>query len=81
MDIENELAAVVFDEIHYIGDKHRGTVWEETLMMLPKHITIIGLSATISHPEPFVIGLKALTKKCIYALIPNASFLYITICF
>lgn len=63
MDIENELAAVVFDEIHYIGDKHRGTVWEETLMMLPKHITIIGLSATISHPELFCNWIESINKE------------------
>ena len=34
MDIENELACVVFDEVHYINDKERGKIWEETI--LPK---------------------------------------------
>ena len=37
MDIENELAAVVFDEVHYINDRERGSVWEQAIMMLPPH--------------------------------------------
>ena len=53
MNIPEELACVVFDEIHMIGDESRGTVWENTLMMLPPHIQIVGLSATLSNPERF----------------------------
>ena len=53
MDIENELACVVFDEIHFIGDPARGTVWENSIMLLPKHIQIVGLSATLDNPEKF----------------------------
>ena len=29
MDFNNELGAVVFDEVHYIGDADRGNVWEQ----------------------------------------------------
>lgn len=53
MDIETELACVIFDEIHMIGDKDRGQVWENSIMMLPNHIQIIGLSATLDDPEKF----------------------------
>tara|TARA_B110000261_G_C13092823_1_gene360568 strand:+ start:1740 stop:4211 length:2472 start_codon:yes stop_codon:yes gene_type:complete len=53
IDIETELGCVVFDEIHYINDKHRGRIWEETIMLLPNNIQIIGLSATIDKPEKF----------------------------
>jgi superfamily II RNA helicase len=53
MDFENELACVIFDEIHYINDPERGRVWEESIMMLPKNVQIIGLSATIDNPEGF----------------------------
>jgi len=53
MDIQTELGCVVFDEIHYINDPHRGRVWEETIMMLPKHVQMIGLSATIDKPDKF----------------------------
>ncbi|HHY98578.1 MAG TPA: DEAD/DEAH box helicase [Firmicutes bacterium] len=40
---------VVFDEIHYLGDKERGSVWEEAIIFLPGTIKILGLSATIPN--------------------------------
>lgn len=55
MDFDNELACVVFDEIHYINDPDRGKVWEETIMMLPKHIQMVMLSATLDSPEKFAL--------------------------
>ena len=58
MDIENELACVVFDEIHFIGDPARGMVWENSIMMLPKHIQMVGLSATLDNPEKFADWLE-----------------------
>jgi len=53
IDIQNELGCVIFDEIHYINDQERGQVWEKTILMLPEHIQIIGLSATIDNPQGF----------------------------
>ena len=53
MNIESELACVIFDEVHYINDKDRGKVWEETIMMLPKTVQMVMLSATIDSPENF----------------------------
>jgi superfamily II RNA helicase len=58
MDIENELGCVIFDEIHMINDKDRGHVWENCIMMLPPHIQMIGLSATLDHPEKFAEWLE-----------------------
>lgn len=55
MDFDNELACVVFDEIHYINDLDRGRVWEETIMMLPHHIQMVMLSATLDSPEKFAL--------------------------
>jgi superfamily II RNA helicase len=40
---------VIFDEIHYLDDRDRGTVWEEALIFLPDTISILGLSATIPN--------------------------------
>ena len=42
------------DEIHYINDVERGTVWEETLMHLPSSVQMVALSATLRDPELFV---------------------------
>jgi len=53
MDIETELGCVVFDEVHYINDADRGQVWEKTILMLPPHIQMVMLSATIDAPERF----------------------------
>ena len=53
MDIENELACVVFDEVHYINDADRGKVWEETIMMLPETVQLVMLSATIDKSMQF----------------------------
>jgi superfamily II RNA helicase len=53
IDIQNELGCVVFDEVHYINDKDRGHVWEQTILMLPQHIQMVLLSATIDNPSGF----------------------------
>ena len=58
MDIERELGCVIFDEIHMINDKDRGHVWENSLMLLPRHIQFIGLSATLDDPEKFAEWLE-----------------------
>ena len=53
MDIATELGGVVFDEVHYINDPQRGSVWEQSIMLLPPHIQILMLSATIDSPHTF----------------------------
>lgn len=53
MDIMNELGCVVFDEIHMINDENRGAVWEQCIMMMPEHVQMVGLSATLYQPENF----------------------------
>ena len=42
---------VVFDEIHFLDDPERGTVWEEALIFAPPQIRFICLSATIANIE------------------------------
>ena len=63
MDIEDELGCVIFDEIHMINDPSRGHVWENSIMMLPKHIQIVGLSATLDKPEKFASWLETKGEK------------------
>lgn len=55
MDFENDLECVVMDEVHFVNDLDRGKVWEETIMMLPKHIQMVMLSATLDSPEKFAL--------------------------
>jgi superfamily II RNA helicase len=45
----SDVDTVVFDEIHYMDDPERGTVWEESIIFAPQHIRFVCLSATISN--------------------------------
>ncbi|XKL61384.1 hypothetical protein PGB90_008441 [Kerria lacca] len=51
--IMREVKWVVFDEIHYMRDKERGVVWEETLILLPDNVRFVFLSATIPNARQF----------------------------
>ena len=62
------LDAVVFDEVHYINNKERGRVWEETLILLPPTVNLVLLSATIDGPELFASWLGDLKKKPIHLI-------------
>lgn len=44
---------VIFDEIQYVNDEERGVVWETCIMMLPPHVRIIMLSATVPNALEF----------------------------
>lgn len=63
MDYENDLAAVVFDEVHYISDPDRGVAWEQSMMSLPKHVLMIMLSATISNPNLLCNWIQDITGR------------------
>lgn len=45
----DNVAFVVFDEIHYLDDEERGTVWEESIILAPRTIQFICLSATVPN--------------------------------
>ncbi|KAI4291363.1 ATP-dependent RNA helicase DOB1 [Pancytospora philotis] len=52
-EVIREVHWVVFDEIHYMRDKERGVVWEETIILLPPHVRMVFLSATIPNALEF----------------------------
>lgn len=66
MDIKNDLACVIYDEIHYINDVDRGHVWEESIMLLPETTQIMGLSATIQNPEKLCLLMNQSNNKQVY---------------
>jgi superfamily II RNA helicase len=45
----NDVDYVIFDEVHFMDDRERGTVWEETFIFAPKGIKFVSLSATIAN--------------------------------
>ena len=63
IDIDNDLACVVFDEVHYIDDAERGTVWEQAMILLPNHVQFIMLSATIGEKEKFAGWIERIKEK------------------
>ena len=54
----DDIGCVIFDEIHMIGDKDRGHVWENSILRMPEHIQMIGLSATLDNPEQFATWME-----------------------
>ncbi|MBV9595808.1 MAG: DEAD/DEAH box helicase, partial [Chloroflexi bacterium] len=45
----DDVGAIVFDEVHYMGDTERGTAWEESILLAPKSIPLVCLSATVPN--------------------------------
>ena len=87
MDFNNELACVIFDEIHYLNDPERGRVWEESIMMLPINVQLVGLSATIDNPEGFCQWIESKYKdnnKQVYLastnhrIVPLTHYMFLT---
>jgi ATP-dependent RNA helicase HelY len=58
------LGLVVLDEVHYLADRHRGSVWEEVIIHLPKRIILVCLSATIANPEEFTEWVRERRGEC-----------------
>jgi len=54
---------IIFDEIHYLDDYERGTVWEESLIFLPPNMKMLALSATIPNIDEFAKWLELIHKK------------------
>lgn len=52
-EVMREVAWVIFDEVHYMRDKERGVVWEETIILLPDKVRYVFLSATIPNAMEF----------------------------
>lgn len=64
----DNLDAVVFDECHYINNKERGSVWEETMILLPREVNMVLLSATIDSADLFASWLGELKQKPIHLI-------------
>ncbi|KAJ9095673.1 hypothetical protein QFC21_005545 [Naganishia friedmannii] len=67
-DLIRDVEFVIFDEVHYVNDAERGVVWEEVIIMLPEHINIILLSATVPNTHEFASWVGRTKKKDIYVI-------------
>lgn len=62
-EVLKEVAWVIFDEIHYMKDRERGVVWEESIIFLPPQIKMVFLSATMSNATEFAEWICNLHKQ------------------
>uniref|UniRef100_A0A7S1PGH6 RNA helicase n=1 Tax=Percolomonas cosmopolitus TaxID=63605 RepID=A0A7S1PGH6_9EUKA len=67
-DLIRDVEWVVFDEVHYLNDPDRGVVWEEVIIMLPKHVNLIMLSATIPNTKEFAEWVGRTKQKPMYVI-------------
>ncbi len=63
--IVDELSFIVFDEIHFINDIERGTVWEESIIFSPNHVRFLCLSATIPNAREFADWIASIKKHTV----------------
>ena len=52
------VSAVVMDEFHSFADPERGVVWELSLGLLPKHVRLLLLSATVGNAVDFTMWMQ-----------------------
>ncbi|CCW60156.1 unnamed protein product [Phytomonas sp. EM1] len=78
-----EVGCVIFDEVHYMRDKSRGVVWEETIILLPEGCQYVFLSATIPNAREFSLWVENIhptTKVHVihtnYRPVPLQHYLY-----
>ncbi|KAK0726034.1 RNA helicase-like protein [Lasiosphaeris hirsuta] len=67
-DLIRDVEYVIFDEVHYVNDSERGVVWEEVIIMLPAHVTLILLSATVPNTYEFASWVGRTKQKDIYVI-------------
>ncbi|NLO96480.1 MAG: DEAD/DEAH box helicase, partial [Peptococcaceae bacterium] len=61
----NTISYVIFEEIHWLNDEDRGTVWEESIILAPPHIKILGLSATIANARELTDWIGTIRQESI----------------
>ncbi|MFH1995897.1 MAG: DEAD/DEAH box helicase [Candidatus Omnitrophota bacterium] len=54
---------VIFDEIHFLDDYDRGSVWEESLIFLPPHMNLLGLSATVPNIDEIARWIRSIHQR------------------
>ncbi|HUU83528.1 MAG TPA: DEAD/DEAH box helicase [Phycisphaerae bacterium] len=69
-DLEH-VSAVVMDEFHNFNDAERGVVWELSLVLLPKQVRVMLLSATVGNPTAFSGWLRKQHGRAVRVVLSN----------
>jgi len=68
-EIAKETAWIIFDEAHYLKDKDRGVIWEETIILAPKNVRYCLLSATAPNASELARWImKVKDLNCMHVL-------------
>ncbi len=62
-DNMKDVKYVVLDEVHYMNDEQRGTVWEESIIYCPTNVQIIALSATVANADELTAWINTVHSK------------------
>ena len=62
-DNMKDVQYVVLDEVHYMNDEQRGTVWEESIIYCPTNVQIIALSATVANADELTDWINTVHSK------------------
>ncbi|MBI4549815.1 MAG: DEAD/DEAH box helicase [Candidatus Omnitrophica bacterium] len=54
---------IIFDEVHYLDDQERGTVWEEAIMFSPPHVKLLCLSATVPNVQELAEWIRSVHER------------------
>ena len=73
------LSHVIIDEIHFLDDIERGTVWEELLIYLPARVKILGLSATLANIQEFSDWLSYVRGEEVPTVVENTRHVPLSI--
>ena len=58
-EVMREVGWVIFDEIHYMRDKERGVVWEETIILLPDNVHYVNPQISYkAYKDPNYINVR-----------------------
>ena len=55
---------IVLDEVHYLADPDRGSVWEEVVINCPRHIPLLCMSATVANPDDLGAWISRVHGRC-----------------
>lgn len=78
----DSISYVIFDEIHFMSDEERGTIWEESIIFSPESIRFLCLSATIPNATTFAKWISSIKHHEVAVVqygqraVPLKHFLY-----
>jgi len=66
-----EIGWVIFDEVHYLDDWDRGTVWEESIILTPPQIRMLCLSATVPNIHEVGEWMKTILERDVEVIVES----------